>query len=242
MNLDSFTGPGSTPSRRRFWDKVTACVTASQKVAGRNVTIAEHHAAGTLINVVGGRGRSGGACCVDDVCSIQTAADCAAAGGIYQGDGTDCDPNPCGGIVGACCNSGFCSVISESDCISGGGYYFGDGSDCDPDPCADIGCCLTAPRNCNTILSTDCMGTFVSPGTFCWPEGDGSEFNTVSCCLDGDNTCISGDGLDYFCCTPPFTCCPGTESGGVCCSEDQTCCGDFGCCDAGQTCTEEGCI
>jgi hypothetical protein len=37
-----------------------------------------------------------GACCfADGSCQIETAADCVAAGGTYQGDGTDCDPNPC---------------------------------------------------------------------------------------------------------------------------------------------------
>ncbi len=51
MNLDSFTGPGSTPSRRKFWDKITQAVNASQKVAGRNVSVSEHQGKGTLINV-----------------------------------------------------------------------------------------------------------------------------------------------------------------------------------------------
>ncbi len=51
MNLDPFTGPGSTPSRRTFWDKVTQAVLASQKIAGENVTVDEHQGMGTLINV-----------------------------------------------------------------------------------------------------------------------------------------------------------------------------------------------
>ncbi len=223
MNLGSFTGPGSTPSRRRFWDKVTAYVTASQKVAGRNVTIAEHHAAGTLINVVGGRGRASGACCVDDVCSIQTAADCAAGGGTYQGDGTVCDPNPCGaGNTGACCILGECSIHTESDCIAAAGYYFGDGTDCDPDPCPDIGCCLTEGdpfTRCDTILPADCSGTSFS-GTFCWPEGE-QIFALNSCCLDGQIACPGGELGFHFCC-----------------NSDQTCCGDIGCCNEGETCDE----
>lgn len=45
-----------------------------------------------------------GACCVDGVCSIQTETDCTGLGGTYQGDGTDCDPNPC--------PSGPCSTVS----------------------------------------------------------------------------------------------------------------------------------
>lgn len=36
-----------------------------------------------------------GACCIDDVCVVTTAAECAAMAGVCQGDGTNCDPNPC---------------------------------------------------------------------------------------------------------------------------------------------------
>lgn len=37
-----------------------------------------------------------GACCIGDgICSIKTQAACLASGGMYQGDGTACDPNPC---------------------------------------------------------------------------------------------------------------------------------------------------
>ncbi len=50
MNLDKFTGPGSTPSRRRFWDQVAESVLASQKVEGKNVSVDERHG-GTVINV-----------------------------------------------------------------------------------------------------------------------------------------------------------------------------------------------
>lgn len=36
-----------------------------------------------------------GACCVNYVCSIMTAAECERAGGTYYGDGSTCDPTPC---------------------------------------------------------------------------------------------------------------------------------------------------
>lgn len=37
-----------------------------------------------------------GACCfINGTCSNLTQDDCAAQGGTYQGNGTDCDPNPC---------------------------------------------------------------------------------------------------------------------------------------------------
>ncbi len=50
MNLDKFTGSGSTPSRRAFWDKVTDAVLSSQKQEGRNVSVDEHQGLGTVIN------------------------------------------------------------------------------------------------------------------------------------------------------------------------------------------------
>jgi hypothetical protein len=54
MNLPKFTGPGSTPIRRRFWDQIAQTVIASRKVQGRNVTVSEHPGKGTVINVARG--------------------------------------------------------------------------------------------------------------------------------------------------------------------------------------------
>ncbi len=113
MNLEPFTGPGSTPSRRRFWDKVTAYVIASQKVAGKNVSVSEHQAMGTLVNVTRGRGVTTGACCDDEGnCTITTEEECT---GIFQGIGTTCDPNPC---QGCCCGIPFCDeglIVCDSE-------------------------------------------------------------------------------------------------------------------------------
>ncbi len=36
-----------------------------------------------------------GACCLGEVCSQETYDDCVALGGVYQGNGTSCTPNPC---------------------------------------------------------------------------------------------------------------------------------------------------
>ena len=79
-----------------------------------------------------------GACCFSDgSCLVLSGADCVTQGGDYQGDGTVCDPNPCGQVVGACCFSdGSCLVLSEADCMAQGGDYQGDGTSCDPNPCA----------------------------------------------------------------------------------------------------------
>lgn len=46
--------------------------------------------------LLGQMGEPIGACCYPDgQCDELTAADCALAGGTYQGDGTSCTPNPC---------------------------------------------------------------------------------------------------------------------------------------------------
>ena len=43
------------------------------------------------------QGSGTGACCLPSGdCTIVTATECAQQGGVYQGDATDCTPNPCG--------------------------------------------------------------------------------------------------------------------------------------------------
>ncbi len=128
MKLDSFTGPGSTPSRRRFWDKVTAAVVASQKVAGRFVTVDEHPGKGSVINTRRPTPPgTTGACCDDEGnCTITTEAECT---GTFQGIGTVCDPNPCGGGCSPCAPPLFVYCSWEGDC------YTGQCVDCDIDGC-----------------------------------------------------------------------------------------------------------
>jgi hypothetical protein len=92
-----------------------------------------------------------GACCILSDCSIMTEAGCAAAGGEYQGDGTDCDPNPC--VVGACCLSGECIVYTELECEAAAGVYQGDDTGCDPNPCPAV-CCHGA--DCYVLTEVEC--------------------------------------------------------------------------------------
>ncbi len=63
-----------------------------------------------------------GACCFNDgTCIVTTSASCASSAGSYQGDGTDCDPNPCPQPVGACCYiNGGCLSQTEADCLGSG--------------------------------------------------------------------------------------------------------------------------
>jgi hypothetical protein len=144
MNLDRFSGAGSTPSRRRFWDKVQEAVMASRKVEGRHVTIDEHPGAGSVINVDDTSTRrptdgSVGACCYDDgTCDDLIESECTDAGGNWQGPGTTCDddPPPC---VGVCCEESGCVDDSTPDsCAADGGTWIDFGTTCadDPPPCS----------------------------------------------------------------------------------------------------------
>lgn len=73
-----------------------------------------------------------GACCLPDCsCILVSEADCP---GVYYGDGTMCDPNPCScpPDQGACCFDGLCQITTEADCAW---EYLGDDTVCDPNPC-----------------------------------------------------------------------------------------------------------
>ncbi len=124
-----------------------------------------------------------GACCIDPDCSITTAVACNLLGGIYQGDGITCDPNPCGTpVTGACCKDGMCSILSEADCVSSGGVYQGDGTNCATNCCTHYGTCchckpcpgfgdcdfIDYPGECDTnTLDADCGCPFPDPMNPC---------------------------------------------------------------------------
>jgi len=95
-----------------------------------------------------------GACCENGACTVMTQAACIASGGTYQGNGTDCSPNPCPPPTGACCTSNVCTIVTQASCTAGGGTYQGNGTDCTPDPCAaGIEATLSADRD-NTLYQT----------------------------------------------------------------------------------------
>jgi len=87
-------------------------------------------------------GPTPGACCLPNFggCVILSGDECAAAGGAYLGDGSDCDPDPCpiAPREGACCIGTECVILTADQCGAQGGSYQGDDSDCDPDPCGII--------------------------------------------------------------------------------------------------------
>ncbi len=151
MNLDSFTGAGSTPSRRRLWDKVTQAVLASQKIQGKNITVDVRDGYGSIISIPsaspgrGGTPHTGpttGACCIGDGCEELSESVCAEVGGVFHA-GQHCsdDTCPCGeghcgppsDALGCCLDCG-CIELNSDDCESAGGFSLGDMH------CADFSC------------------------------------------------------------------------------------------------------
>lgn len=78
-----------------------------------------------------------GACCFPDgSCEVLFDFDCVDASGVFQGDGTVCDPNPCSQPpIGGCCIGADCLYMSSFACDELGGSYLGEDIPCDPNPC-----------------------------------------------------------------------------------------------------------
>ncbi|MCC7142233.1 MAG: hypothetical protein IT349_09050 [Candidatus Eisenbacteria bacterium] len=143
-----------------------------------------------------------GACCAPDgACTVGRAATCDSSGGIYQGDGSACDPNPCPEPprTGACCVwlprlGAICFSITEEFCQRfPTGNYLGDGVACRPSnpcragltqasdgPASSPGPCMLADGACAQLLAADC-------------ELAGGEFlGGVSICERGSQTPATG--------------------------------------------------
>ncbi|MBK8231418.1 MAG: hypothetical protein IT349_02330 [Candidatus Eisenbacteria bacterium] len=171
-----------------------------------------------------------GACCFNDgSCSVLGINDCDAQGGIYQGNDTVCDPNPCP-QPGACCfANGSCELRVVSDCLLNGGTFM-DGP-CDPNPCPQPeGACCFPNGTCQIVTGDICAangGTFFGPTFNCDPNPCPQPF--AACCL-ADGTCfvltneecnlVGGTwrGKDASCDPNP---CP--LPAGACCYPDGSC-------------------
>lgn len=198
-------------------------------LAGPEIDVSGSIGQGFAVNLRrgGGGGASSeptGACCVGEGCSILSAADCAAAGGVYQGNGSSCAPNPCVTPTGACCIDGVCSILTEGDCNSAGGSYQGDDTPCDPDPCPLGACCDGADCfETDEDTCTDDGRIFKGIGTTCADPDicpTGACCDSGSCYIDSQFNCESFGGTyqgDASVCSPnpcPTACCPG--DGGAC--------------------------
>lgn len=111
-----------------------------------------------------------GACCVGTTCyPNQTAAECSALSGVYQGDNTTCVPNPCGGVTGCvdpfgeegdiqCIDPGY-----QAQCTGGTWQYI-----TPPAPCETE--CATGEVACINGYWNECVnGNWVPTTDRCYP-------------------------------------------------------------------------
>jgi hypothetical protein len=129
-----------------------------------------------------------GACCFPDgSCQFLPDYLCAEAGGLYSGDDTDCDPNPC--PSGACCfDDGHCEIWTADWCGLLGGTHWGDGTVCDPNPCPSGACCFN-DGHCEVLMPDACVeqgGIYQGDGISCDPNPCPSG----ACCVD-DGGCLT---------------------------------------------------
>ena len=148
-----------------------------------------------------------GACCRDGGClQLVDEATCVAIGGVYAGDGTDCDDDVC--ETGACCMlDGSCDLVFGFECDALGGTYQGVGTSCDPNPCPQPrgACCFGTVCIANQTEANcgNSGGDWAGAGTDCT---DGDDDGTADACepeenCRGDSNCDGGlnfDDIDYF--------------------------------------------
>jgi len=137
-------------------------------------------------------GAATGACCLPDgTCSQMTSADCAAAGGVYQGDLVDCNSVTCPEPTGACCfpSTGGCLDLTASQCSTANGIFQGAGTDCATIVCFPKGACCLPDGSCDPNMTPeDCTAL---GGTF---QGDGTDCGAVTCPEPTGACCFAGGG------------------------------------------------
>ena len=130
-----------------------------------------------------------GACCVGGGCleNLDQRFCEEVLGGIYAGDGSDCDEGAC--EPGACClPTGECSEGIEVQCADLGGEFQGIGSDCDSTECPQpAGACCIEGDCVPDQEEDDCRGAggeWAGPETPC----DENLCTRGACCIE--STCV----------------------------------------------------
>ncbi|MBK8232491.1 MAG: hypothetical protein IPK72_18410 [Candidatus Eisenbacteria bacterium] len=170
-----------------------------------------------------------GACCAaDGSCVVRTPESCAESGGVYQGDGTDCVPNPCTPVPGACCLlDGSCIHTTEAECAQQDGIWNGWATLCAEAECPARGACCSVEGQCVVVTETDCLAQGDAY------QGDGSNCDPSPC-----------GPLSGACCLPSQECVPLSRAD--CEAQDGVWsyhgvpCEEFDCPSLGACCTWEG--
>jgi hypothetical protein len=115
-----------------------------------------------------------GACCMPDgTCVDSNAVDCAAAGGTYQGDDTECATTECPEDTQACCfeSTGGCLDLRPSDCMAAGGLPAGVGTACATYTCFATGAACLPDGSCVDGVTPEeaeaLGGIYMGDGTIC---------------------------------------------------------------------------
>jgi len=79
-----------------------------------------------------------GVCCISEGCASLSNLACDYYGGLYLGEGTDCQSGPCApdAAQGACCLLDGCNLLTRRDCFIQAGQFLGEGTTCDEADCA----------------------------------------------------------------------------------------------------------
>ena len=132
---------------------------------------------GNVCMCVAGPAPAGACCLSDDSCVLLTSSDCSLQSGLYLGDDSVCEPNPCPGDEhGACCFAdGTCIVETTEGCVSAEGAPQGSGTTCDPNPCEVpvLAVCCRDDGTCTVETEADCMadgGIFFAGTDSCNPN------------------------------------------------------------------------
>ncbi|MEZ4654952.1 MAG: hypothetical protein R3E12_15535, partial [Candidatus Eisenbacteria bacterium] len=107
--------------------------------------------------------------------------------GVYIGDDTVCEPNPCPDFGACCFSSGHCVVTTQSSCVNNGGAYDGTDTSCDPSPCtaAPTGACCFTAGSCFIMQQADCdlaAATYKGDASVCDPNPCTPGGSTGACC------------------------------------------------------------
>jgi spore coat protein A, manganese oxidase len=171
----------------------TANMTAKRFDSRTNPTVARRPVLTVVYNL------PTGACCfANGTCQVLTQSNCTAQGGMYQGNGTSCTPNPCPQPTGACCfANGTCQVLTQANCTAQSGTYQGNGTSCTPNPCPQpTGACCFSNGTCQVLTQANCVaqaGVYAGNGVPCTPNPCIQP--TGACCF-GDGSCLVRTSTD----------------------------------------------
>lgn len=129
-----------------------------------------------------------GACCLSDgTCEECSEFVCDLVGGVYEGDGTDCETTLCEGW-GACCFADYgCEDLTASDCDALGGAYQGDGTVCGPATCPSLAACCFDDGLCALLTDAECAA---AGGSFLGAQTDCSTVDCLGACCFYSGSCL----------------------------------------------------